>query len=121
MNPLLTPTNGSKPHVEKSAWLQQTVQQFFNGFNWEDQPPEIQKLRAAFQANDTEPLSLRLTVSQFFGSINWEGNQARCFADTARVATPIDSELTFIEDLSAIDVPNPDDDGFTLDDFSDLF
>lgn len=111
MSPVLTPTNGSKPHVDKSSWLQQTVQQFFNGFNWEDQPPEVQELRAASQADNAEPLSLKLTVSQFFGSINWEGNHA--------IATPTHPELTF-EDLSAIDIP-PDDDGFTLDDFSDLF
>lgn len=112
MNPVLTPTNGSKPKVETSAWLQQTVQQFFSGFNWEDQPPEIQELRVASQADDAEPLSLKLTVSQFFGAINWEGNQA--------IASSTHAELTF-EDLSAIDAPNPDDDDFTLDDFSGLF
>lgn len=113
MIPVLTPTNGSKPHVETSAWLQQTVQQFFNGFNWEDQPPEVQELRAASQADNAEPLSLKLTVSQFFGAINWDGSWT--------TALPTHPELTFPVDLSAIDVPNPDDDGFTLDDFSDLF
>lgn len=114
MNLVLTPTNGSKPHVETSDWLQQTVQHFFNGFNWEDQPPEVQELRAAFQADDA-PLSLKLTVSQFFGSINWQGD---------RPIAAIESEITFMEDLmedlSAIDIPSPDDD-FTLDDFSGLF
>jgi hypothetical protein len=113
MNPVLAPTDRSKPHMEKSAWLQQTVQQFFSGFNWEDHPPEVQELRAASQADDAEPLSLTLTVSQFFGTINWEGNHA--------IATPTHSELTFIENLSAIAVPNSNDDDFTLDDFSDLF
>jgi len=113
MNPVLTPTNGSKPRVESISWLQQTVQQFFNGFNWEDHPPEVQELRAASQANDAEPLSLKLTVSQFFGSINWDGNPA--------IAPSIHAELTFTEDLSEIEAPNPDDDGFTLDDFSGLF
>jgi hypothetical protein len=98
--------------VKTSSWLQQTVQQFFNGFNWEDQPPEVQQLRAASQADDAAPLSLKLTVSQFFGSINWEGNRS--------IAAPIHQELTFPEDLLAIDVP-PEDDGFTLDDFSGLF
>jgi hypothetical protein len=112
MSSVLTPTNGSKPHVETSSWLQQTVQQFFNGFNWGDQPPEVQELRAAFQSDDA-PLSLKLTVSQFFGSINWEGNHA--------IATPTHPELTFSEDSSAIDVPHPNDGGFTLDDFSGLF
>ena len=112
MIPVLTPTNGSKPHVETSTWLQQTVQQFFNGFNWEDQPPEVQELRAAAQADNAAPLSLKLTVNQFFGAINWDGNRA--------IALPTHAELSFPEDLTAIDVP-PDDDGFTLDDFSGLF
>jgi hypothetical protein len=122
---LTSPTNngnGSKPQVQTTDWLKQTVQQFFSSFNWDDRPPEVQEMRAAFQADDSEPLSLKLTVSQFFGAINWEGT--RCFTDTARVAPPVDTELnadlTFMEDMSAID-GSPDDDGFTLDDFSGLF
>ncbi|NJR39230.1 MAG: hypothetical protein HC781_10875 [Leptolyngbyaceae cyanobacterium CSU_1_4] len=112
MSLLLAPTNGSKPHVEKSSWLQQTVQQFFQGFNWEDQPAEVQQLRAAAQADNAAPLSLKLSVSQFFGSINWEGNRS--------IALPTHPDLPLTEDLLAIDAP-PKDDGFTLDDFSGLF
>jgi hypothetical protein len=113
MSPVLTPTNGSKPHVESHDWLQQTVRQFFNGFNWDDRSPEVQELRAVQATGDAEPLSLTLTVSQYFGAINWEGNQA--------IAQPVDHELTFIEDISMIDIPDNSDDGFTLDDFSGLF
>jgi hypothetical protein len=114
MSPVLTPTNGSKPHVESHDWLQQTVRHFFNGFNWDDRSPEVQELRAVQATGDAEPLSLTLTVSQYFGAINWEGNQA--------IAQPVDHELTFIEDISMIDIPDDsDDDGFTLDDFSGLF
>lgn len=113
MSPVLTPTNGSKPHVDTPTWLQKTVQQFFNGFNWEDQPPEVQELRAASQSGSAEPLSLKLTVSQFFDSINWDGNRA--------IAAPPSTDLMFTEDVSAIDTPSSDDDGFTLDDFSGLF
>jgi hypothetical protein len=115
MSPVLTPTNGSKPHVENHTWLQQTVRQVFSNFNWEDQTPEVQEMRAASQADDAEPLSLKITVSQFFGAINWDGNQA--------IAQPVDHELTFIEDISMLDIPesSDDDDGFTLDDFSGLF
>jgi hypothetical protein len=112
MSPVIAPTNSSTLHMETTIWLQQTVQQFFSSFNWEDQLPEVQELRAASQADHAEPLSLKLTVSQFFGAINWEGNHA--------IATPINSELTFIKDRLAIDIL-PNDDGFTLDDFSNLF
>jgi hypothetical protein len=112
MSTALASTNGFKPHVESSLWLQHTVRQFFGGINWEDQPPEIQELRTAFQSDSTEPLSLKLSVKNFFGAINWEGLDA--------IAPHPDPEPTFIEDLSEINL-NDNDDGFTLDDFSGLF
>jgi hypothetical protein len=109
-------SNGSKPQAS-SAWLQQTVRQFFNQFNWEDHTPEIQELRrTTATASSSEPLSLTLTVKQFFGSINWDGDA---------IASMSDPEPTYIEDLSLdfADEPpaTPDSDGFTLDDFSGLF
>jgi hypothetical protein len=115
MSMTLAQTNGSKPHAETRPWLQKTVRQFFSNFNWEDQPPEVQEIRTAFQADASEPLSLKLTVKQFFGAINWEGNAIA--ASNAASPTP---ELTFTDDISEIKLDG-DNDGFTLDDFSGLF
>jgi hypothetical protein len=111
MSMTLAQTNGSKPHAEARPWRQQTVRQYFSSFNWEDQPPEIQEIRTAFQADSTEPLSLKLTVKQFFGAINWEGDA---------IAAKPDPEPTVLEDISEISFDSGDDD-FTLDDFSGLF
>lgn len=102
---VLMPTNGSSSHAK--SWMQQSVQQFFSGFNWEDHPPEIQNLRATAGQRGDEPLSLILTVSQFFGAVNWEGG--------AIAALPSHS----IEQAASASPTGID--AFTLDDFSDLF
>jgi hypothetical protein len=97
MNQDLAPTNGA---TARSGWLQQSVQQFFNTVNWDNQPPEIQLwLNAAPEAAQTS--SLFLTVGQFFGALNWEGSH---------VAAPL-------KPIESAEVKNE----FTLDDFSDLF
>jgi len=102
-NVVLSHKNGSTPH-HSVGWMRQTVQQFFGEFNWENNPPEIQKLvQTAF--NTDRPLSLTLKVSQFFAAINWEGSSI--------AALPPSDE----QSSTAI----PPVDAFTLDDFSDLF
>lgn len=98
--------NGSNGAVASagSAWLQQTVEQFFRVINWEDHPPEVQHLRQQTgMQNPSEPISLLLTVNQYFGAINWEGNSV---AQPPKAADPASS---------------PQSDDFTLNDFSDLF
>jgi hypothetical protein len=85
------------------AWLLQSVQQFFQGVNWENQSPEIQSLRlAAAQPNQT--LSLLLSVNQFFSTFNWD--------DMVNRSIPVVNSR-----LEA----NAKADDFTLDDFSSLF
>ncbi|WNZ22811.1 hypothetical protein HJG54_08050 [Leptolyngbya sp. NK1-12] len=99
----LLQTNGAAAHSPQ-AWLKQTVQQFFGSINWEDQPPEIQHLRLVNAQTDPQPLSLFLTVDQFFSAFNWAGDGTR--------PTP----QPLIEPM-----PNSESNGFTLEDFSDLF
>lgn len=102
-NMVLPRKNGSTPH-HPNVWMRQTVQQFFGGFNWENNPPEIQKLvQTAF--NTDRPLSLTLKVSQFFAAINWEGSSIAALPQSDEPTSP----------------PTSPADAFTLDDFSDLF
>jgi hypothetical protein len=98
-------SNGSNGAVASgSPWLQQTVEQFFRVINWEDHPPEVQHLRQQTAAQSTsEPVSLLLTVSQYFGAIAWDGNSV------AQPPKPIEPDRA------------KEPDGFTLNDFSDLF
>lgn len=99
-------TNGSTPSQTNGAtspqtWLKCSVQQFFNAINWDDHPPEIQRLRLATTQDGPQLLSLALPVSQFFSAIQWDG-------DAASSPQPLP--------------PAPSDaDTLTLDDFSDLF
>jgi hypothetical protein len=98
-------TNGSTP--KSQSWLHHSVQKFFSGVNWEDQPPEVQEIKlnvmeAAAQGQPTT-LSLQLSVSQFFSAIAWDG--------TPIAAAP--------DNFSTPEASNAD--SFTLDDFTDLF
>jgi hypothetical protein len=86
-------------------WLQLSTQQFFNRFNWDDNPPEVQQLRQNTVAGSTAPLSMTLTVSQFFGAINWQGEA---------IAQSHHRVQASLDDLSGAN-------SFTLDTFSDLF
>lgn len=83
------------------AWLKQTVQQFFNGINWDNHPPEIQQLRSV--QGDAQLLSLLLTVNQFFSAVNW---------DDSSVASPLPLPAP---------AADAEADTFTLEDLSDLF
>jgi hypothetical protein len=97
----LVQPNASLPQT--NSWKQQSVQQFFGRFNWEDHPPEIRELKATAAESGDRPLSLVLTVNQFFGSIDWDGNTdlfSGHFTDSSLAA---------------------DADSFTLDDFAALF
>ena len=103
---LTLPTrNGSGAIAATETWLEQSVQQFFSTFNWEDHPPEVQeiKLTSLSLGEVDAPLSLSLTVGQFFSSINWD--------DTTIAAAPT---------LPSSSMP-PTRDDLTLDDFSSLF
>ena len=85
------------------AWLLQSVQQFFQGVNWENQSPAIQSLRlAAAQPNQT--LSLLLPVNQFFSAFNWDD--------------PVNQSMPAANIQAEADAKADD---FTLDDFSSLF
>lgn len=87
------------------AWLQ-PVQQFFSRFNWDDQPPEVQKFQSAAVLEADLSGSLLLTVSQFLSTVPWEGSLLAGGGEAARSARLEDS-------LPA--------EAFTLDDFSSLF
>jgi hypothetical protein len=89
------------PSPVDRRWMRQTVRQFFGDFNWNDNSPEVEKLRQS-TLNGQQPLSLTLSVQQFFGAIDWEGGS---------IAPPIANEQPPV---------NPAD-AFTLEDFSDLF
>lgn len=102
-NMALPRTNGSTPHAPY-PWMRQTVQQFFGEFNWENNSPEIQKLKQT-AVNSDQPLSLSLKVGEFFAAISWEGSSIAALPQP-EVSMPS---------------PNSPIDAFTLDDFSDLF
>ncbi|MBW4468574.1 MAG: hypothetical protein KME07_24380 [Pegethrix bostrychoides GSE-TBD4-15B] len=93
--------NGSSNGAASPAWLKQSVQQFLQGVNWDNQPLEIQNLRRA-AARPNQQLSLLLPVNQFFSAFSWDS-----------AAQP----------MAAPSLPDADasTDAFTLDDFSGLF
>lgn len=94
--------NGSSAYSASEVWIQSSVQTFFSGFNWEDNPPEVHEVKQAAVLHSTEPLSLTLSVSQFFAAVNWDGTAIA--AATPQPAAP---------------AQKPDD--LTLDDFFNLF
>ncbi|MBD1851162.1 hypothetical protein [Leptolyngbya sp. FACHB-711] len=106
-NALFSLPNGSA-HSNHS-WMQQSVQQFFSHFNWDNQPPELHKFQISSGSDDDPAASLMLTVSQFFSTINWEGSLLHLQGEPHCTTTLEDS-------LFPASVES-----FTLDDFSDLF
>ncbi|MDX2216130.1 MAG: hypothetical protein SFY66_22890 [Oculatellaceae cyanobacterium bins.114] len=94
--------NGTTASVSNKAWLTLTAREFFSSINWDNNPPEVQELKAPSQESGA-PLNLLLTVSQFFTAVNWDG---MAIAPTPTPSTPAPPE-------KVID--------FTLEDFSDLF
>ncbi len=103
----LTQTNGSKAGVSPT-WLQLSVQKFFTGINWDDNPPAVQEMKLSVSQpnnlNTDGPLSLSLSVSQFFATVNWDG---------VEIAAPVIPQAQIM--------PPPKADELTLDDFSSLF
>jgi hypothetical protein len=100
-------TNGNGSTPKSQSWLHHSVQKFFSGINWEDQPPEVQEIKlnimeAAAQGQPTT-LSLQLSVSQFFSAIAWDGTPVA--AAPNNFLTPEASTAN----------------SFTLEDFTDLF
>jgi hypothetical protein len=100
---ILPQTNGATAYPPE-AWLKQTVRQFCNAINWDDQPPEIQHLRLSHAEGEAQSLSLFLTVNQFFSSFNWAGD--------GTAPSP---------QFRPEPASDPATDTLTLDDFSDLF
>jgi hypothetical protein len=86
-------------------WLKQSVQQFLQGVNWDNQPAEIQSLRLA-AAQPDQQLSLMLPVSQFLAAFNWDGAMRQSLSTTVSASGLPDADTT---------------DAFTLDDLSELF
>lgn len=108
MTTLIQPhKNGSQVSAPNEAWLRSSVQSFFSGINWDDNPPEVQEIRRTYTepSRSEEPLSLTLSVCQFFAAINWEGGGG---AIAAPPAAPLSTPAATVDDL-------------TLDDFSSLF
>jgi hypothetical protein len=71
--------NGSAEGV--NPWLKTTVQQFFQGMNWENrsQPPSAPSLPPSASPPmpaDSGPPDLALKVNQFFDAIAWDGTPA---------------------------------------------
>lgn len=102
MQTSLSAVNGTQAHPN---WLHQTVQQFLQQINWEDQPPEVQVLRQPTIEGKDQPLSLLLTVNQFFSAIPWDGDPAAI--SPGPIAEPLSTD--------------EEENSFTLDDFSGLF
>lgn len=106
----LVSMNGSAPFTR--SWLQQSVQEFFSGINWEDKPIEIYELSQGLAAGTLYhtpdvALSLSLTVSQFMAAIPWDGATIGALPTTT---APVDDDF---------DQDSPD--SLTLEGFSDLF
>lgn len=93
----------ARPAACPPNWLRQSVQQFLQGVNWDNQPPEIQTLRIA-AAQPDQQLSLLLPVNQFFGAFSWEGQAPSPGSSFSQALPDADTAAAF-----------------TLDDFSGLF
>lgn len=108
MNPALRtlPPSPNGLDAAPQGWLKQSVQQFLQGVNWDNQPPDIQTLRLA-AAQPNQQLSLLLSVNQFFGAFGWEGS--------AGLGAGLPQGLASLPDADTAA------DAFTLDDFSGLF
>lgn len=98
-------TNGSAAFRSSEAWLQSSVQKFFTGINWDDNPPEVQKAKiASSEPGNAGPLNLTMPVNQFFATFNWDGSA---------IAGAVPQQQSFSQ------TPKPNE--ITLDDFSSLF
>lgn len=102
--------NGSAEGV--NPWLKTTVQQFFQGINWENRPQSqstapAPSAKAAPTVAPVAPVAPDMTasVSQFFGAIAWDGTPA--------IAAPIP-----VEEPAA---PPSAEKNVTLDDFFGSF
>jgi hypothetical protein len=100
---MLATQNGGTLRTE--AWLTASVQEFFQGINWDNQSQQIQDIKQAVRQGSVASLDLSLPVSQFLGAIPWEGGA---------IAPP-----SAIADIS-FDDRSPAS-NLTLEDFSSLF
>lgn len=84
----LAHTNGSAAGM--LPWLKHSVQQFFQGFNWDNLPPSVETTSPSSAPATVDldaPLSLTLSVSQFFGAVAWDGSRA--IGSPVRVEEPV--------------------------------
>lgn len=102
----LPQTNGAT--ASPGSWLQQSVQNFFEHYNWDGRSRSLGQSKSETNGSvpaATDPLDLTCSVSQFFEAMPWEGVPA--------IAAPIPIEAPLEEQPAANE--------FTLGDFSDLF
>ena len=92
--------SASKPPAH---WQQQTVQQFFGAFNWDDHSLKVQALKLTPALGHSQSLSLTLKVQEFFAAVNWDGSAIAAFPTLEKL----------VSESAADDL--------TLDNFSDLF
>jgi hypothetical protein len=83
-----------EPSLSSPLWLQGSVQEFFSGFNWEDNPPEMQQVKLTSLEASTAPLNLTLTVDQFFAAFNWDGATIAAALSTAPPVSKAAIEVT---------------------------
>ncbi len=95
--------NGGTPRT--GAWLTASVQEFFQGINWENQSQQVQDIKQAVRQGAVTSLDLSLSVSQFLGAIPWDGGAI--------------APSSVIADIS-LDDSSPAN-NLTLEDFSSLF
>lgn len=91
---------------QSAAWLQLSVQQFFEQCNWDGRAiaPAAAPLSDGAAAPDTS-LNLTLSVRQFFDEFPWEGKPA--------IAAPVLFDALEADDTAESDI--------TLDDITNLF
>ncbi|AFY67430.1 hypothetical protein [Geitlerinema sp. PCC 7407] len=99
----LATKNGGTPRTE--AWLTASVQEFFQGINWDNQSQQIQDIKQAVRHGAVTSLDLSLPVSQFLGAIPWDGG---AIAPPSAIA-----DISFDDSSPASNL--------TLEDFSSLF
>jgi hypothetical protein len=96
-------------------WLSLPVQNFFKTCNWENQSKAVQEVKQASFSQEPVELTLALSVNQFISAVNWEG-----VALVPQASSKAVDNAAAIEDLEAA-FAKPNDEQFTLSNFSDLF
>ena len=82
-------------------WLQFSVNNYFNTFNWDGQAAPMQQFTPSGnrEVAPTGPLSLDWSVGQFMNAVNWEGTHAVAPTTAAAPGKPAGLMLTDFSDL----------------------